>query len=349
MLWKDIRQLDLMTEGFLIINEYPEEIIQMVYQKTIDIQNHLQHLSQYKEDLQDIKMPGEPDEIEVSDEPVQDIQEEGQHEYFIDSVAAPIDEIEVNQDLEEVHSQSVEEIIDLTEELNSNNNDVVLFDSQSSPEVFEVENESVFQETSDDDNNQEAVNDGHVDENEPIIHAVDVLKDENEVEMQSESDAQFKELESEMALESVDGDLTIPIEIEESLPRIEQYGNLVIPGFEMEEVAIDQPSMMEDETAAMPTFQPSLFSSNPTEQPQIFGVENRRITDVKKAISIGERFRFQRELFNGNGEDMNKTLTFINHAVTLAEAMDYLEKKYKWERNNESANDFFRIIKRRFI
>ena len=85
------------------------------------------------------------------------------------------------------------------------------------------------------------------------------------------------------------------------------------------------------------------------DQSHVFGVENRRITDVKKAISIGERFRFQRELFNGNGEDMNKTLTYINHAATLAEAMDFLEKKYKWERYNESAADFYRIIKRRFI
>lgn len=76
---------------------------------------------------------------------------------------------------------------------------------------------------------------------------------------------------------------------------------------------------------------------------------NQKIDDIKKAISIGDRFRFQRELFRGNGEDMNKTLNYLNQLATFDEAVSFLQAKYKWEEENETAQDFYQILKRRFI
>ncbi len=78
-------------------------------------------------------------------------------------------------------------------------------------------------------------------------------------------------------------------------------------------------------------------------------IANKRISDIKQAISIGERFRFQRELFKGNGEDMNKTLTYINQLATLEEVQSFLQSKYGWESENETADDFLQIVKRRFV
>jgi hypothetical protein len=76
---------------------------------------------------------------------------------------------------------------------------------------------------------------------------------------------------------------------------------------------------------------------------------NKKITDVKQAISIGDRFRFQRELFNANGEDMNKTLTYINQLATFEEVQSFLESKYKWAEDNEAKEDFYQIVRRRFL
>lgn len=78
-------------------------------------------------------------------------------------------------------------------------------------------------------------------------------------------------------------------------------------------------------------------------------IANKKISDIKQAISIGERFRFQRELFKGNGEDMNKTLNYINQLATLEEVQSFLLSKYGWENENETAEDFMQIVKRRFI
>jgi len=75
---------------------------------------------------------------------------------------------------------------------------------------------------------------------------------------------------------------------------------------------------------------------------------NKKIEDIKQAISIGDRFRFQRELFKGNGEDMNKTLSYINQLASLNEVISFLKSKYKWDEKNEVTEDFFQIIRRRF-
>jgi len=77
-------------------------------------------------------------------------------------------------------------------------------------------------------------------------------------------------------------------------------------------------------------------------------LSHQKIDDIKKAISIGDRFRFQRVLFKGNGEDMNKTLNYLNQLATFEEAVSFLEAKYHWEKDNETAEDFYRILKRRF-
>ena len=76
---------------------------------------------------------------------------------------------------------------------------------------------------------------------------------------------------------------------------------------------------------------------------------NKKITDIKQAINIGDRFRFQRELFKGNGEDMNKTLNYINQLATVDEVLSFLQSKYGWASDNETADDFHQIIRRRFL
>lgn len=77
-------------------------------------------------------------------------------------------------------------------------------------------------------------------------------------------------------------------------------------------------------------------------------IANKKIDDIKQAISIGDRFRFQRELFKSNGEDMNKTLTYINQLATFGEVDAFLKSKYNWSDDVEAVNDFMQIVHRKF-
>lgn len=78
-------------------------------------------------------------------------------------------------------------------------------------------------------------------------------------------------------------------------------------------------------------------------------IANKKITDIKQALSIGDRFRFQRELFKSNGEDMNRTLTYLNLLATQSEAMAFLQSKYGWDETSEAAIDFYQLVKRKFL
>lgn len=76
---------------------------------------------------------------------------------------------------------------------------------------------------------------------------------------------------------------------------------------------------------------------------------NKKIDDIRQAISIGDRFRFQRELFRNNGEEMNKMLNYINLLASYQEIEAFLQKKYGWSDDNEAARDLYAIVRRKFL
>ncbi|HLP04602.1 MAG TPA: hypothetical protein VK152_04155 [Paludibacter sp.] len=76
---------------------------------------------------------------------------------------------------------------------------------------------------------------------------------------------------------------------------------------------------------------------------------NKKIDDIRQALNIGDRFRYQRELFRGNGEDMNKTLSYLNQLATYNEAESFLQSKYTWDKGNETVDDFYQLLRRKFL
>ena len=75
---------------------------------------------------------------------------------------------------------------------------------------------------------------------------------------------------------------------------------------------------------------------------------NQKIDDIRQAMNIGDRFRFQRELFGSNGEVMNKTITYLNQLAKYDEAASYLKSKFGWSDDNPHVEEFMQIIKRRY-
>jgi hypothetical protein len=72
------------------------------------------------------------------------------------------------------------------------------------------------------------------------------------------------------------------------------------------------------------------------------------VTDIRQAISLGDRFLFQRELFAGNGEQMQQTLDYLNRMDTLSEALEYLNDNFDWDKDSNTFSLFETVLKRRF-
>ena len=81
------------------------------------------------------------------------------------------------------------------------------------------------------------------------------------------------------------------------------------------------------------------------QQTSLFGAG---VEDIRQAISLGDRFLFQRELFAGNGELMQKTLDEINSLGSLSEAMDYVLDNFEWDKESTAVQLFENVLKRRF-
>ncbi|MDD2525744.1 MAG: hypothetical protein PHH63_05460, partial [Bacteroidales bacterium] len=67
-----------------------------------------------------------------------------------------------------------------------------------------------------------------------------------------------------------------------------------------------------------------------------------------KALSLNDRFRFQRELFSNDAKYMDKVLDEVGSFKTLAEVLEYLKEKFNWSKDNEPAMDFIKIVIKKF-
>ena len=78
-------------------------------------------------------------------------------------------------------------------------------------------------------------------------------------------------------------------------------------------------------------------------------IVNSKIDDISKAISLGDRFLFQRELFANNGELMQKTIAHLNTLTSIEEAQTYLLKKFTWDKESTTVERFMQLISRRYL
>ena len=76
-------------------------------------------------------------------------------------------------------------------------------------------------------------------------------------------------------------------------------------------------------------------------------VYGKAVDDIRLAISLGDRFLYQRELFGQNAELMQKTLTELNSLGSFEEAMNYISR-FNWDPESNSYQQFIVTLHRRF-
>ena len=72
------------------------------------------------------------------------------------------------------------------------------------------------------------------------------------------------------------------------------------------------------------------------------------VTDLSKAISLGDRFLFTRELFAGRGEELQKVVSSLNGQKSLDEAVAWCDQHYQWNKDSKAYELFLAALKRRF-
>ena len=178
---------------------------------------------------------------------------------------------------------------------------------------------------------------------EPEVEIELIVEDSDTLDLSDSSDLSDQSAETPQEEVHEEPEQLEPLEILEE-PEAEELEEE--PVIEPEPVVepIVEPAP-QPEVKAEPVAAPQPASRPVPQQTSLFGAA---VEDIRQAISLGDRFLFQRELFAGNGELMQKTLDELNSLGSLREAMEYIADTFEWDKESTAVQLFENVLKRRF-
>lgn len=78
-------------------------------------------------------------------------------------------------------------------------------------------------------------------------------------------------------------------------------------------------------------------------------LQRQHAKELRKALSLNDRFRFRRELFGNSDIRMNETLALIDAMHSYDEAEDYILNDLNWDLDNPEVAEFMKIVQKHFL
>ena len=131
-------------------------------------------------------------------------------------------------------------------------------------------------------------------------------------------------------------------EIQET-PQIQETPEPEIEPIVEEEVA---PAVEpEVEPVAEPVVEEPVTEEQASPKAVLYG---KPVDDISLAISLGDRFLYQRELFGQNAELMQRTLDKLNGMSSFDEALTFITNRFQWDTESKTYQQFIVTLHRRF-
>ena len=160
------------------------------------------------------------------------------------------------------------------------------------------------------------------------------------VELDDEDD--FVEEENEEFVEEVDEETAIEEPIKEEQKEAESTPEPEPEPEPQSELFAEEP--LKEEPAAVKE-EPAAVKEEPAApKAMIYG---KPVDDIRLAISLGDRFLYQRELFAQNAELMQRSLTELNKLHSFDEALTYIGR-FNWDTESNTYQQFLVTLHRRF-
>lgn len=130
-----------------------------------------------------------------------------------------------------------------------------------------------------------------------------------------------------------------PVEVVKEVV-VEKPIAVAAPAVEEQPAASNQPS--EEPVAEKPVQEAPKEVASP--KAAVYG---KAVEDIRQAISLGDRFLYQRELFGQNAELMQRALTELNKLGSFDEAVAYISR-FGWDTESSTYQQFLVTLHRRF-
>ena len=170
------------------------------------------------------------------------------------------------------------------------------------------------------------------------VNLIDAIKEVEQV-------AEQGTVEDANAMQDVAQDSTKDASQEEEEDEDEEIVFQLIPN---DEPAVEAPK---GEVKPMVSLNDT-FKENASQQATIAKkLEGSPISDLKKNISLNQRFQFCKDLFKGNNQEYEVTLEKLNN-TNRDEAMRVLQTlkdKYSWNPDSMATKDFTDLVNRRYM
>ena len=127
----------------------------------------------------------------------------------------------------------------------------------------------------------------------------------------------------------------------EAVPATEPVPEPIYEVASEPEVIVEPEPVPVQEPIIVPEPEPEPIPEPEPAQPTRTAVNTRLL----KAFTLNDKFRFRRELFNGDDDDFADTLSLLAHMPSYAEAADYLTNDLLWDTRNPDVEDFLAILK----
>lgn len=80
--------------------------------------------------------------------------------------------------------------------------------------------------------------------------------------------------------------------------------------------------------------------------------EKKPLEGIKKNITINQRFMFEKDLFNGDKDEFEMVVNYLDNCKNNQEAMEFINQNYvekkNWDLEKEEVIEFFSVINKRF-
>jgi hypothetical protein len=116
----------------------------------------------------------------------------------------------------------------------------------------------------------------------------------------------------------------------------------------VEEPKVEEPKVEEPKVEEPKVEEPRVEEPRVEEVTPKASIYGKAVTEIRQAISIGDRFLYQRELFEQNAELMQRTLNELDQLNSFSEAMDYINMHFHWNQESNTYQQFIVTLHRRF-
>jgi len=182
-----------------------------------------------------------------------------------------------------------------------------------------------------------------------LQHMLDIL-DERKKEIVEKSEIQ------ELLDKALERTSESPEDVDPYIAKFSSYEPLSLEeiyGEEKERGIRKKPAEEKEESAGKKTEKPHKPTLNDLlqkdEVPTLADMHRKaKIEDIKKSLSINQRYMFVNTLFNGNEEAFNRTIEHIESVGSSEEAVSFLTHKFSnWDHDSDEVAEFIQLVRRR--